>query len=99
MRRILLSAFLLSACVHHIEPVSSDKLQALVAAPDRTEADRALDPGRKPVEFLEFLRVGEGMQVADLMAGGGYTVELLSRAVGPKGVVYGTNPKVILERF
>ncbi|MDP1826048.1 MAG: SAM-dependent methyltransferase [Archangium sp.] len=90
---------LLSGCVHRIEPLSLASVQALVSAPDRTEADRALDPGRKPAEFLQFLGVGPGMHVADLMAGGGYTTELLSRAVGPNGVVYGENPKLILERF
>ena len=39
------------------------------------------------------------MQVAELMVSGGYTTELLSRAVGPTGTVYGENPKVVLERF
>jgi predicted methyltransferase len=71
----------------------------VVDAKDRTDADRALDAGRKPVEFLAFARVGEGMKVAELMAGGGYTTELLSRVVGPRGVVYGQNPKFVLEKF
>jgi predicted methyltransferase len=39
------------------------------------------------------------MKVADLGAGGGYTTELLARAVGPTGVVYGQNSKFLLERF
>ncbi len=90
---------LLVGCVHRVEPLPASAVNSLVAASDRTDADRALDPGRKPVEFLQFLGVGAGMQVADLMAGGGYTTELLSRAVGPKGTVYGENPKVVLERF
>ena len=29
----------------------------------------------------------------------GYTTELLARAVGPTGTVYGQNPKFVLERF
>lgn len=33
------------------------------------------------------------------MAGGGYTAELLARAVGPTGVVYAQNNKFILDRF
>jgi predicted methyltransferase len=37
--------------------------------------------------------------VAEISAGGGYTTELLARAVGPTGVVYGTNVPFILERF
>jgi len=71
----------------------------LVAATDRTDADRALDAGRKPAEFLAFLEVKPGMKVAELTAGGGYTTELLARAVGPTGVVYGHNSKFVLERF
>src|SRR5581483_10506872 len=30
---------------------------------------------------------------------GGYTTELLARVVGPKGVVYGQNNRLILDRF
>jgi predicted methyltransferase len=72
---------------------------AIVAAPDRTEADRALDAGRHPAELLAFVGVKPGDRVADLMAGGGYTTELLVRAVGPTGTVYGQNTPDILERF
>lgn len=73
--------------------------ESIVAAPDRTEADRQLDPGRKPVEFLRFLKLRPGMKVAELVAGGGYTTELLARAVAPTGLVYGQNTPFILERF
>ncbi|MBK7079057.1 MAG: class I SAM-dependent methyltransferase [Myxococcales bacterium] len=70
-----------------------------VAAADRTDADKALDAGRKPAELLAVLRVGEGMRAAELFAGGGYTVELLARVVGPTGVVYGQNTPDILAKF
>jgi predicted methyltransferase len=73
--------------------------QALAAAPDRTEADRALDPGRKPAAFLQALRVLPGMKVGELFAGGGYTTELLARAVGPSGAVYAENSPLALQRF
>lgn len=72
---------------------------AIVAATDRTDADRALDAGRHPAELLSFLGLRPGDHVADLMAGGGYTTELLARAVGPTGVVYGQNNPWVLERF
>lgn len=101
MTRLLaasLAVFFLG-CAHAPLPLTTSAVQALVGAADRTEADRALDSGRKPVEFLAFIGVGEGMKVADLMAGGGYTTELLSRAVGPTGTVYGENPKWVLEKF
>lgn len=72
---------------------------AVVAAPDRAEEDRALDGGRHPRELLALIGVRPGMKVAELGAGGGYTAELLARAVGPSGVVYGQNNKFIIERF
>ena len=74
-------------------------IRAAVDAPDRSEADRALDAGRHPAEVLAFFGIAPGMHVADLGAGGGYTTELLVRIVGPKGVVYGQNNKFILDRF
>jgi predicted methyltransferase len=70
--------------------------QTVVAAADRSDADRALDAGRKPAELLAFLGVAPGMRVADLAAGGGYTTELLARMVGDSGTVYGQNTKFIL---
>jgi predicted methyltransferase len=75
------------------------RAQAIVAAPDRTPEDRALDEGRKPVQTLEFLRLEPGMKVAELGAGAGYTTELLARAVAPGGVVYAQNPDLFLQRF
>ena len=73
--------------------------EAIVAAPDRTPQDRALDDGRKPVQTLEFLRLAPGMKAAELGAGSGYTTELLARAVAPGGVVYAQNPDLFLQRF
>jgi predicted methyltransferase len=72
---------------------------AVVGAPDRSDADRALDAGRHPADMLAFFGIRPGMRVAELGAGGGYTTELLARAVGPTGRVYGQNPKLVLERF
>jgi predicted methyltransferase len=74
-------------------------IHAAVDAPDRSDADRALDKGRQPAKVLAFFGIQPGMHVADLGAGMGYTTELLARVVGPKGVVYGQNNKFILDRF
>ena len=62
--------------------------QAIVAAPDRNDADRKTDQRRKPAQMLQFAGVKPGMKVLDIGAGGGYSTELLARAVGPTGVVY-----------
>ncbi len=69
---------------------------ALVAAPDRSDADKALDAGRHPTELLALLDVRGGQHVAELQAGGGYTSELLARAVGPTGKVYAQNNAGVL---
>jgi predicted methyltransferase len=70
---------------------------AIVAATDRTDADRALDAGRHPGELLTFLDLQPGMRVGEIAAGTGYTTELLARAVGPKGKVWAENPPAFLK--
>lgn len=72
---------------------------AIVAAPDRTEADRGNDQRRKPAQLLAFYEVKPGMRVLDMGAGAGYNAELLARAVGPTGVVYAQNNQYILVNF
>jgi predicted methyltransferase len=64
---------------------------ALIAAADRSPADRETDKRRDPVKLLAFTGVRTGEKVLDMGAGGGYSTELLARAVGPGGVVYGQN--------
>jgi predicted methyltransferase len=65
---------------------------ALLAAPDRSDADRAADKRRDPLPFLVFAAPRPGMKVLDMGAGGGYSTELMARAVAPDGVVYAQNP-------
>ncbi|HSY22580.1 MAG TPA: SAM-dependent methyltransferase [Polyangiaceae bacterium] len=83
--------------VTHVEVPAS--IAAIVAAPDRSRDDMKLDAGRHPAETLAFFGIAPGMHVGEIVAGGGYTTELLARAVAPNGVVYGENPKGILERY
>lgn len=80
-------------------PADVATYRAIVGAPDRDDADKKLDEGRHPAELLAFIGVKPGWRVAELGAGGGYTSELLARAVGPSGVVYGQNTPAILQRF
>lgn len=80
-------------------PSNADAIAAAVDAPDRDAEDRALDAGRKPKDMLRFYGIEPGMRVAELMAGRGYTAELLARVVGPTGEVYGQNNAFVLERF
>ncbi len=80
-------------------PVSADLARRVADAPDRSADDRALDAGRRPAELLSFLGIRPGMRVGEIIAGTGYTTELLARAVGTEGKVYGQNNRFILERF
>jgi predicted methyltransferase len=76
-----------------------DPIKAAIAAPDRTDDDRALDAGRKPGEVFAFFRVAPGQKIGELFAGGGYSSELLARIVGDGGAVYSQNSKEVLDRF
>jgi predicted methyltransferase len=71
--------------------------QAIVDATDRTDADKKLDAGRHPGELLAFLDLKPGMRVAEIGAGGGYTTELLARAVGKGGKVWAQNSPGLLK--
>jgi predicted methyltransferase len=71
---------------------------ALMAAPDRSDADREADKRRDPVPFLAFAGLRPGMKVLDMGAGAGYSTELVARVVGPSGKVYGQNPPDFGER-
>ncbi len=76
-------------------PVDYD---ALVAAADRSDADRKTDLRRKPAQLLAFAGVRPGMRVLDMGTGGGYSTELVARAVGPTGIVYGQDAPDTMER-
>ena len=65
---------------------------ALIAAPDRSDADREADKRRDPLPLLKFAAPRPGMKVLDMGAGGGYSTELMARAVAPNGKVYGQFP-------
>jgi predicted methyltransferase len=98
---ILAATLLVVVACHHRPPppAAPASYSSVVSAPDRSADDRALDAGRKPAELLAFAGVRPGMRVAELGAGGGYTTELLARAVAPQGTVYGQNSRFILDRF
>jgi predicted methyltransferase len=71
---------------------------AIIAAPDRSDADRTTDKRRDPVKLLAFTGVRTGMAVLDMGAGGGYSTELMARTVGATGKVYGQNAPDLPER-
>jgi len=84
---VLTIPFVLAACAT-MDGGAKPDYAALVAAPDRSEADRKTDERRNPARLLEFTGVRAGMRVLDMGAGGGYSTELMARAVGSGGIVY-----------
>jgi len=85
----LLLALLLGGCASAPAPISSERIAEILASPDRRPADRTNDLRRKPAQMLAFIGVRPGMVALDLSAGGGYTTELIARATGSEGRVYG----------
>ncbi len=93
---LLATLFVLAACssmsgsgTASAPTLSKERIAEIIAAPDRSDADRTNDIRRKPAEILAFIGIRPGMVALDLVAGGGYTTELVARAVGPTGKVYG----------
>lgn len=89
-------AMLLSACTsaprQDSSVLSPERIAKIVASPDRRAADRTNDQRRKPEQMLAFIGIRPGILALDVSAAGGYTTELLARAVGPTGTVYGQSP-------
>ena len=84
--RVVLTAVLAAACASlalaqgHGRLFPPEDLGAL-EGPDR-------DAWQRPEQVMDALGIADGMQVADLGAGGGYFTIRLARRVGPRGVVY-----------
>ncbi len=74
-------------------------IKAAIAAPDRTDRDRALDAGRKPGEVLAFFKLAPGQKVGEIFSGPGYSTELMARILGDRGRLYAQNTKDILDKF
>ena len=71
------------------DPVRAQDYAAIIAQPNRTDADRVTDKRRDPVDLLTFTGAKTGWRVLDMGAGAGYSTELMARCVGPTGKVYG----------
>ncbi len=97
--RTLVAACLLLAAVACGAPSAEapaaeadDPIAAALAAKDRPDGDKQDDALRKPGDVLAFTGVAPGMTIFEMEAGQGYYTEILSRVVGPEGVVYMQNP-------
>jgi len=63
----------------------------------RSTQDTARDASSKPAEMIQLVGVKSGDIVLDLLGGGGYYSELLSRVVGEKGDVVLQIPKAYIK--
>ena len=85
----LVCSALLAGCATTPPPANYAQI---VAAPDRSDADRANDKRRNPVQLYGFTGAGPGMKALDMGAGGGYSTEMIARGVAPNGTVYSQTP-------
>jgi len=81
------------------EDAKAPDYDAIVASPDRSDADRQADQRRQPARMLAFASVKPGMKVLDMEANAGYSTELLARTVAPTGLVYAQDSASVIERF
>ena len=88
-RAILFAIAVLVAAPAWAQPIPAARIAEIVASPDRSDADRTNDLRRKPLPMLAFIGIRPGIVALDLSAAGGYTTELLARAIGPTGRVFG----------
>jgi len=77
--------------------ISAPLFATTVDLSGRSDADVKQDEGRMPAQVIDFVGVKKGDKVLDLLAGGGYYSELLSRVVGEKGEVTLQIPKAYLK--
>ena len=88
----VLCASLVGCTTNGASPMAStlahDRIAQIVASPDRSPADRTNDLRRRPADMLTFIGIRPGWTALDVSTGGGYTTELLARAIGPSGTVY-----------
>ena len=91
MRPLLLAACIaiattLTGCAS-VNIGSAASVEAVLANPARSSADRERDARDQPAEVLALARFKRGDTVADILSGGGYYAEILSGIVGPGGKV------------
>src|SRR6185437_3800312 len=89
MNRIILGAGLMAVLLGGAAMAATPAyIEKAVSDPARPATDTSRDPGRKPLELMEFAGIKPGMKVVDLLPGAGYFTRIFARAVGPTGYTY-----------
>lgn len=89
----LIALMLATTMMGGVSEVRAQDYSVVLAAPDRSDADRQTDQRRDALKLLTFTGPKAGWLVLDLGAGAGYSSELMARAVGPTGKVWAQNDK------
>jgi len=102
-RRLIRPLFALTllgavAQIANAQDEQAARMRAALAAPERSQENKARDAARKPIETVQFFGIKTGDTVVDMIAESGWFTEVLSAAVGPKGHVYMQNPAFLAER-
>ena len=63
-------------------------LEAALVSDVRSDADKARDKNRKPIETLEFFQLSEDMRVVELLPGGGWYTSLLAPVLRDRGELF-----------
>ena len=88
MRLVLLLTAAAATATTAQAPRPSPALQAAVAAPTRTPANRLRDPYRHPAETLAFFGVKPTDTVVELIPGGGWYTEILAPYLARRGSLW-----------
>ena len=94
----LIALALLIGAGDKVRAQAAPDYNALLAQPDRTDADKQNDGRRKAPEMLAFIGCRPGMKELDMAADAGYSTELMARCVAPNGTVYAQNDPGLPQR-
>lgn len=68
--------------------VLEDKVNAALASDARSEAEKARDANRKPLDTLKFFGLRDDMRVVELVPGGGWYTKVLGPVLRENGQLY-----------
>ena len=91
LRHCLLAMAIAAMPLAAVQAVPAD-VAAAVSTPGRPAEAVALDAGRRPAEILRFGGLRRGDHALDLYTDSAYYGEIMARAVGPTGNVFGWQP-------
>lgn len=88
MKYIVLLGLLLPLISSAAQDPIDGKILAALQHERRSEADRARDKNRKPLETLKFFRLQDDQTVLELIPGGGWYTRILGPVLSEKGKLY-----------